>query len=169
MKFLCTVLLSVVSTMPVYAGKQSLAADSVDYDGKKIQMMGAVNIQHEFGNICCDKGVLIMKEASAKRLDFDRILLHGHVNVVLHDGSILTAEEADINCETLEGVFSSSAPEKVVYSTRVEENGSFVPVKTVSRSMRVTVKRAANSDKSEYIIHDIQAEGAVNIEYQIEK
>jgi len=152
------------------APKTIIAADNADYDGKKIRMLGAVNIQHEFGDIHCDKGVLLMKEASEKRICPERILLYGAVNVVLQDGSVLTSEEADINCETLEGVFTSAAPMKVVYCTRVEENGKAVPVKTVSRSMRVTMKKVQSDDtkKLEYVIHDIQAEGAVNIEYQLE-
>lgn len=156
--------------MPLHA-RTSIQADSADYDGKQIRMAGAVHIEHEFGNLSCDKGVMLMKDAAQKRLDLDRILLYGAVEVVLHDGSILTSEEADINCDTLEGVFTSGDPEnKVVYITRVEEEGKAVPLKTMSRTMRVTMKKQAGPDgkKAEYVVQDVQAEGAVNIEYQQE-
>ena len=153
------------------ASKTSIQTDNADYDGKQIHMVGAVHIQHEFGNLTCDKGVLVMKEKGQSRLDPDRIFLYGSVAVVLHDGSILTSEEADINCETLEGVFTATPPNKVVYVTRVEEGDKAVPVKTISRCMRVTMKRQsgqAAGQKSQYVIQDVQAEGAVQIEYQQE-
>lgn len=165
------ILLSVQSTTLLFAApKTSIEADNADYDGKKIRMVGAVHIQHEFGNITCDKGVLLMKESSEKRVDPDRILLDGAVSVVLHDGSVLTSDEADINCETLEGVFTAIAPQKVVYITRVEEGDNAVPVKTMSRCMRVTMKKQAGQEgqKAQYVVQDVQAEGAVNIEYQQE-
>ncbi|MCE5293510.1 MAG: hypothetical protein LLF94_02710 [Chlamydiales bacterium] len=149
--------------------KTSIQADSADYDGKKIRMAGGVRIQHEFGNIACDKGVMLMKEAPEVRLDLDRIMLNGSIELILHDGSVLTAEEADINCKTLEGVFTATEPNKVIYLTRVEEDGQAIPVKTMSRSMRVTMKREQNGSGSQYVIQDVQALGAVNIEYQQEK
>ncbi len=155
--------------MPLYASaKTGIEANSADYDGKKISMAGSVYIQHEFGNIRCEKGVLLMKPASDKRFDPDRIMLSGAVEVTLHDGSILTSDDADIDCKTLEGVFTANAPQKVVYITRVEEEGNAVPVKTMSRAMRVVMKKE-EGDKSSYVIQDIQAEGAVNIEYQVGK
>ncbi len=158
---LCTLLLEA-------SPRTNLEADRADYDGNKIRVEGAVCIRHEFGDIRCDKGVLLMKAGSEKRLDLDRILLYGAVEVVLQDGSVLTSDEADINCQTLEGVFTAAPPEKVTYLTRVEEDGQTVPVKTQSRAMRVQMKKQ-EGEKTQYVIHDVQAEGAVNIEYQHEK
>lgn len=153
------VLLMLLVCLPLTAANRtSLEAESVDYDGKKIRMAGAIKIAHEFGDLACNKGVILMKEG----MNPERILLYGDVVVVLKDGSILASEEADINCETLEGVFRSTSPQKVEYTTRVEEDKKAVPVKTMSRSMRVTMKKGT---KSEYVISDVQADGAVNIEY----
>ena len=146
------------------ANRTKIEADSADYDGKKIRMCGKVFLQHEFGNIRCEKAVMLMKEGSDKRIDPERILLYGNVQVGLRDGSVLHADEADINCMTLEGVFTAEAPNKVSYLTRIEEEGKSCPVKTTSRAMRVIMKR----ENKEYVIHDLQAEGAVNIEYQQE-
>lgn len=153
------------------ASKTSIETDNADYDGKQILMHGSVRINHEFGNLACDKGVLVVKEDGQSRLDPDRIFLYGAVRVVLHDGSILTSEEADINCHTLEGVFTATAPQKVVYITRVEEGDKAVPVTTMSRCMRVTMKKQSGQavgQKSQYVIQDVQAEGAVQIEYSQE-
>lgn len=161
-------ILSVILALPLHAvNKTGIEANSADYNGKQISMAGSVYIQHEFGNIRCEKGVMLMKPTSEKRLDPDRIILSGAVEVVLHDGSVLTSDEADIDCKTLEGVFTAQAPQKVVYITRVEEEGNSVPVKTMSRAMRVIMKKEQNNEKSSYVIQDIQAEGAVNIEYQV--
>lgn len=159
-------------TLPAHATvKTSLETDNADYDGKQIRMVGTVRIQHEFGNLACDRGHILIKEKGQSRLDPERIFLNGSVKVVLHDGSVLTSEEADINCETLEGTFTAAAPKKVVYVTRVEEGDKAVPVTTMSRCMRVSLKKQAghtDGQKSKYVVEDVQAEGAVNIEYQQE-
>ena len=141
-----------------------IEAQAADYDGKKIRLSGGVHIMHEFGEISCDRGVMLLTENMAKRATPGRILLYGAVEIKLHDGSILTSEEADINCQTLEGVFTAQAPQKVIYLTRLSEGDRTVPVKTISRAMRVHMKKS-DGPKSEYIIRDVQAEGAVNIEY----
>jgi len=160
------VVLFLLAVLPLEAASRTrIEADSADYDGKKIRMCGSVFLQHEFGTIRCTKGVMLMKEGSEKRIDPDRIMLHGAVEVVLQDGSVLHADEADINCNTLEGVFTAEAPNKVTYLTRVEEEGKACPVKTTSRAMRVVMKQ----QNQEYVVQDLQAEGSVNIEYQQEK
>lgn len=153
-------LLFVLAYAPLlFGGRTSIEAENVDYDGKQIRMAGAIKVAHEFGDLACQKGVILMKG----RMNPERILLYGDVVAVLKDGSILTAEEADINCETLEGVFTATSPHKVEYTTRVEEG----PVKTMSRSMRVIMKKLPG--KSEYIVSDVEAAGSVNIEYQQEE
>lgn len=164
-------LLCLLFTIPAYADTQThIEADQADYDGKKICMNGNVHIQHDFADITCDKGVMLMDEASEKHLSPQRILLYGSVKAILHDGSILTSEEADINCQTLEGVFTASAPQKVIYRTRVEDGQETAAVKTMSRAMRVLMKKQKEEgEKSHYVVSDMQAEGAVNIEYELDK
>jgi hypothetical protein len=142
-----------------------IQANEVDYDGKKILMVGEVRIDHQFGKILCDKAELIMPEGEQKRMTPDKIFLNGAVEVTLRDGSILTSDAADINCQTLEGYFTSTPPQKVTYLTLIVEDNKTIPVKAMSRAMRVTMKKS-EGPKSEYVIRDVQAEGAVNIEYQ---
>src|SRR5215469_10631509 len=91
---------------------RTVEASNVDYDGKKIRLAGEVHIVHQFGEIRCEKGVLLFDEENpqAKKLSPTRIMLHGDVLIKLHDGSELEADEADINCKTLEGVFTANAP-----------------------------------------------------------
>lgn len=143
-----------------------IEANQADYDGDKIRLTGKVHIQHEFGEIFCDRGVMLMMKGE-KRFSPERILLNDNVEVKLKDGSILTSEQADIDCITLIGLFTATAPQKVEYLTLMLEGDKTFPVKATSRAMRVTMKKA-DTPKSEYVIQDVQAEGAVNIEYQNE-
>lgn len=144
---------------------KNLEADQIDYDTKKIRLSGKVYIEHHFGEIRCDKGVLLFEDEQSSKLSPSRILLNGAVEIILQDGSIITSDEADIDCKSLEGVFVAVAPKKVSYVTRVVEENRSVPVKATSRALRVTMKKASGS-KSEYELADIQGEGAVSIEYQ---
>ncbi|MBS0655742.1 MAG: hypothetical protein JSR46_08190 [Verrucomicrobia bacterium] len=145
-----------------------LEAGDVDYDGKKITLVGAVHLTHQFGAIACDKAVIILpeREGEAKMLlTPQKILLYGNVNVQLRDGSTISSEEADINCPTLEGVFTANPPLKVVYSTLMVDGKETIPVKASSRAMRVIMKKSEGPNSS-YVVHDMQAEGSVQIEYQ---
>ena len=151
----------------------TLVADSVTkplqytYDGKKIHLDGEVFIEHHFGLISCDKADLLLStaqpERESKNLTPEKILLCGHVQIELQDGSHLTANEADINCLDLEGYFTAIDPDKVVYTTYFSEGGNKMPVITSSRAMRLKMKKEEGS--SQYVFSDMQGEGAVSIEY----
>lgn len=143
---------------------RNLEADQIDYDTKKIRLAGKVYIVHQFGEIRCDKGVLLFEDEHSTKLSPSRILLNGTVKIVLQDGSIITSDEADIDCKTLEGVFVATAPQKVSYVTRVVEQNKSHPVKVASKALRVLMKKV-DGDKSEYVLADVQGEGAVSIEY----
>jgi len=143
-----------------------IEANKAEYDGDKIRLTGNVHIEHDFGEIHCDRGVMLMAKGQ-KRYAPERILLNDNVHVKLKDGSILTSEEADIDCQTLVGLFTAKAPQKVEYLTLMLEGDKTFPVKATSRAMRVMMKKQ-EIPKSEYVIQDVQAEGAVNIEYQNE-
>ena len=87
----------------------SLSAQSVDYDGNNIRLGGGVNIEHHFGMVSCEKAVISLKNVDESRktkvgFDPDRMLLHGNVKIQLRDGSHLLSDEADINCQDLEGI-----------------------------------------------------------------
>jgi hypothetical protein len=146
---------------------QNIEASQVDFDGKKIRLAGDVHINHQFGEIRCEKGVLLLDEQRVqdKKHMPSRILLSGSVEIKLKDGSVLTSDEADIDCKNLEGVFSSTPPNKVTYLTLFLEQGKTVPVKALSRAMRVLMKKS-DGPKSEYVVSDVQGIGAVSVQYQ---
>jgi hypothetical protein len=143
-----------------------LKARDVGYDGRKIRLTGEVSIDHRLGLITCDKAELLMPEESVtgKSLTPERIFLQKGVKLVLKDGSTLSSDDADINCLDLSGVFTADAPNKVVYTTFVEEDGKKLPVITSSRAMHITMKKDENT--AQYVLSDIQGEGAVSIQYQ---
>lgn len=140
-----------------------IEAQDVDFDGKKVRLAGQVHVAHEFGDIYCTRAVLILTEGQ-KGFSPHRIILDGDVEVKLHDGSQINSEEADIDCKTLEGVFVAGDAKKVIYSTFVGDAKNKVPVKALSRAMKISLKKSENG--SNYEISDVQAEGAVKVEYQ---
>ena len=140
-----------------------IEANDVDYDGKKIRLAGAVRIEHSFGELYCQKAVVLLAQKDPeKRASPDRILLEGDVKVILRNGAHLTSQEADLDCNTLEAVFTATPPTKVVYVTAPTEGIQNTPMKASSRAMRVKMKK---NESSEYAISDLQGEDAVMIEY----
>jgi hypothetical protein len=142
----------------------SLEANVVDYDTKKIWLNGAVHIMHQFGEIQCEKAVLLFDDTPGAKLSPSRILLNGAVSMKLKDGSIITSDEADIDCKELVGVFVCTLPRRVSYMTRVIDHNDAIPVKATSRIMRILMKKT-EGPKPEYVVADVQGEGAVSIEY----
>jgi len=142
-----------------------IKAKDVDYDGKRITLKGDVKIEHRLGRLACNKATIFLlqaKDTEEKNLTPEYITLEGGVIAELKDGSILHSQLAEINCQTLEGVFTSPNPEKVTYIAQMKEGEKTVPVKTTSSAMRVRMKKKEN----EYVFSDFQGEGSVSIEYQ---
>ena len=142
-----------------------IAAHDVSYDGKKVLLRGCVRLTSEFGAISCDQAEIAL-EPHTKNLTFDTIFMKGNVLVTLKDESEVQSENADINCKTLEGLFHSESPQKVVYTTFLSGQKDKVPVKATSKALKVTMHKIANSQSSSYTIRDVQAIGAVIVEYQ---
>lgn len=165
MKILLIVLLLFAAKSLSGAQLAKIEAEDVDYDGKRVMMTGKVHIDHQFGEIFCEEAELLMPAGETKKMTPEKIFLRGAVKVRLHDGSVLTSDAADIDCKTLEGYFTAEPPQKVTYLTLIVEEDKSIPVKAMSRAMRVSMKKT-EGPKSEYVIRDVQAEGAVNIEYQ---
>lgn len=163
---ICT-LFCVCSASLEAAPMTRVEAGDINYDGKKIDLKGDVVLNHQFGDITCDKAILLLSErdTEAKMMMPQRILLFGNVYVKLRDESIITSEEADIYCPTLEGVFTAEPPQKVVYNTFMGEGKARIPIKASSRAMKVIMKKSTGPNAS-YIVQDMQAEGAVTVEYQ---
>ncbi len=162
----CVVLsLFVMFQARLHAGPMThIEAHQVDYDGKQIHLVGKVHLSHEFGEITCAKAAVLLMPEQHQSLTPQRILLQEDVCIKLKDGSQIESDEADIDCQRLEGVFTAAEPKKVMYCTFLQEGKGQVPVKASSRAMKVAMKKSETS--STYEIRDVQAEGAVQIEYQ---
>ena len=151
-----------------------LRAEDVNFDGKQVHLAGSVYVEHTFGKLECEKAVLILEEkqqvgsAIARGFYPTRILLEGAVQVELHDGSSLTADDADIDCAKLEGVFTSDLSRKVVYISYVQEGFWRSKVKAESRALRLKMKRGEGKNPL-YTFTDLHSEEAVHIEYESQK
>ena len=149
-----------------------IKADDIDYNGKKICLAGSVRIDHHLGMLHCDKAELVLLDGHKEVKNAgpaptsapERIILQHNVQLEMKNGSSLVADHADINCLELEGVFTAALPHKVVYTTYLEEEGKRVPVITSSQTMRIKMKK--DEKTAQYVLSDIQGEGAVTIEYQ---
>jgi hypothetical protein len=145
-------------------------ARDVSYDSHEIRLTGDVFIDHKFGLIYCDKATFIMAQPSdgaPKPFQAEKIILEGKVKVELRDDSTLSADEAILDCEALEGRFKAVHPNKVVYVAMMQEEGKKTPVKTSSSQLYVKMKKEEGA--AEYTIADLKGEGSVAIEYLPEK
>jgi len=159
---------------PLYAADfplKEIKASTVDYDGKRVHLAGAVEIHHRFGKLFCNKAIILLSQNSSeqKQMIASQILLFGNVKVYLQDGTILLSDEADINCKTLEGLFRSKEPSKVMYSTFLHDAGKKIPMKATAKAMRVKMKKVEEAGSTEYVFTDIHGEDAVSIEYQFKE
>ena len=157
-----------------------LVADDVDYDCKRMILAGSVFLDHAFGTIACDKAVLIFAQEQENGTDqavaamptggfSPKILeLHGNVFIALKDGTTLSSDDAEIQCATMEGVFTSNKPNKVYYTTSVQEGTAASKLRAESQAIRLKMTKVGG-DNPQYAFTDMQSEGAMNIEYEIQK
>jgi|GEM_PF-3187169 len=139
----------------------SIKAKDMLYNGKEITLIGDVYCKHKMGLIRCDKAYLILPEEK-KEKSSGKILLLGNVKVELEDGAVLESDEANMDCETFEGEFDSKAPNKVTYTSFMQDGNKKVPLKTTSYSMKVKMKKEKGA--SDYAFTEVQGQGAVSIE-----
>lgn len=145
-----------------------IKAQDANYNGKTIVLIGDVSIDHQFGKLYCDKATLLLQPADAaegRNFAPEKILLEGKVRAELQNGNSLNAQFAEIDCLTLEGVFTAQEPEKVVCVTFIEgkNDDKKTPVRTSSQSMRVKMVKAEKT--AEYVFSELKGEGKVSIEY----
>lgn len=142
---------------------QNIEADSIDYSGKTITLIGNVQLIHNLGNLQCDRGILYLsaaKEAN-QEIPIDTIFLQGNVHIRYSDGSDLTCDEADINCQTLEGIFTANPPSKVVYSSFAQEKDHKIPIRASGKILKGSIIKSPQG----YTLSSLKGEGAVAIEY----
>lgn len=147
-----------------------IKSQDVSFDGKRVLLSGKVIITHTLGILSCDKAILVLssKVDTPKNGSPEKIILQKNVKVDLKDGSVLTADDADIDCVDLEGVFTAIDPNKVIYLTYMQEGERRVPIRTKSSAMHLKMKKEEKEGSSQYVLSDIRGEGAVTIEYEVE-
>ncbi|HXF28609.1 MAG TPA: hypothetical protein VN457_02060 [Chlamydiales bacterium] len=141
-------------------------AYKVEYDGNNVFLSKDVSIMHDFGSIYCDEAKILLEEDlddnKNKGIVAEKIFLHGNVCIDTKDGSHITSDDAEIDCKTGQARFTAIEPNCV--TSRARLNDGAAPVKTTAKAMRITLKKV----NDQYILSDVQGEGAVQIEYQIE-
>jgi len=96
---------------------------------------------------------------NGKTLSPERIFLQKDVKFILKRCSTLTSDEANIDCLELSGVFTSVAPNRVVYTTFIGEDDKKLPVTTSSMLMNIKMKK--DEKLSQYVLSDVKCEGSV--------
>ena len=156
------------SEQPLVAALSSLEANSVDFDGDQIRLGTNVHIEHTFGKIRCDKACIMLEEQLPSKKKVPRtIFLEGNVQIDLKNDSSIVSDKAEIDCKTLQGIFTVTDSEKVIYTTQSNDKGAATLMRTTSKSLQVTMKKVAEEGrKAVYSIQDIQGQDADRIEYQ---
>jgi hypothetical protein len=142
---------------------QQVEAEEMKFEGRTLLLAGNVRIAHDFGVIYCDEGTLHMPSENKEDLATfaEKIFFRGNVRIQLTDGSELLAEEGDIDCRVLEGVFRSPPPKKVSYISYADDGKSRIPIRATSRTITAKIVRGPLG----YTLSSVRGEGAVNIEY----
>ena len=154
-----------------------VSADCMNYDGKKVLMVGHVFLEHTFGVLQCDKALLLLTQACLPKIDASqeqmppkkfspvRIQMEGSVYIVLRDKSTLSSDEADIDCTTLEGIFTAKAPNKVKYTAFMPSGSSQSKVTCLSPQLHIKMTKMGEKNP-EYICTDLQGKDGVHIEVE---
>lgn len=144
---------------------EQIESDQIEYKGKKLLLTGHVHVRYTFGSVLCDKASLDITKGNALSggMGTDMIMLEGNVIINFPDGDRLEADKADLNCVTMEGVFTAEDPKKVTYLTSMGQGNDKAPIKASSKKLRA--KLTKQGDGAGYHLSDLQGEGAVFIEY----
>jgi len=142
---------------------QQLEAENIDFNEKIITLTGNVSVAHEIGILHCYKSILHLNDTktSANELAVNQILLYENVTIDFSDGSQLTADEGTLDCVTMESVFISTPPSKVVYTSYAQDEHQKIPVRASGRVLKAKIVKTPQG----YALSSLKGEGAVNIEY----
>ncbi len=170
MRFLLSILCAV--WMPRLFGESSLPfrnveAEHVDYDEKHLHLVGNVRVEHDFGIMKCHECTLLLRQEKkeGEAMPLDHIFLKEDVCIDFSDGSRLQCDEGTINCGSLNGIFTSTDPRKVVYTTFMANGSTRTPVTATSRTLHASITKTEDG----YALKRLQGEGAVNIAYAKEQ
>ena len=142
---------------------QQVEAENIDFNEKILTLTGNVSVTHEIGTIHCNKGILHLNDAktSTNELAVNKIFLHEAVVIDFSDGSQLMSDEGQLDCITMEGVFTSQAPSKVIYTSYAQDVHQKIPVRASGRLLRAKIIKTPQG----YTLSSLKGEGAINIEY----
>jgi len=156
--FLPLPLQAIIPFLPV----QHIAAEQVSFDEQSVRLKTNVRVVHEIGVLTCQDSRLILDQ-NAKQEGFAvrKIFLHKDVHIEFTNGSSLSCDEGEIDCETFDTVFRSTPPRKVIYSTFTGSGKDLLPIKATSRVLRATIGKTEQG----HTLKSLKGEGAVNIEY----
>lgn len=151
-------------------GAIKVVAEKVTFDGAKLHLVDNVSIDHGLGVLTCDDAEVFFKTGPAKEMETipERIILRGNVRMRVSDGGWVDADQAEIDCLKLDGLFQAEAPKKVACLFYLEgDEGARVPIQATSRKMRVKMRRIELPKGGvHYVVSDFQGEDTVTIEYQ---
>lgn len=138
-------------------------AEHVDFDEKIIHLVGHVKVAHEVGLLQCDEATLLLphEKQATEQTAVQEILLKGNVLVQFTDGSSLTADDGEIDCQALKGTFFCHPPNKVVYTGFSGDGDEKIPVRATGRALHANITKTPQG----YTLTSLRGEGAVNIEY----
>lgn len=142
---------------------QQVEAEHVDLEDKTLHLVGHVKVVHEIGVLHCDESTLLMpqEKKEGENIAVNTILLKGNVVIDFTDGSHLYADEGEIDCRVLEGIFIAYPPGKVTYTAFATDEHQRIPVRATGRALKAKITKTPLG----YSLTSMRGEGAVNIEY----
>ena len=153
-----------VHALPVH----SIEAEKVRTEDKKIILEGSVVAVFDLGTATCGRAVVLMDdlEKHEKKEDLSRLIeMEQHVVVTFTDGSFLSADHGSIDCIKREGTFWGSDTEKAVYETSLADRSERSRMRASGHCLHGVLVKT----DSGWTLDDLNAEGAVRIEYRPEK
>ncbi len=149
---------AIIPFLPV----QNIEAEQVSFDEQSVRLKTNVRVVHEIGILTCQESRLVLDQHSKQEgFVVRKIFLQKDVKIKFTDGSSLSCDEGEIDCETFDTVFRASPPNKVIYSTFTGPGQEVVPIKASSRVLRATISKTDQG----HALKSLKGEGAVNIEY----
>jgi hypothetical protein len=139
-----------------------IEAEQVSFDEQSVRLKTNVRVVHEIGILTCQESRLTLDQhAKQEGFAVRKIFLQKDVTIKFTDGSSLSCDEGEIDCETFETVFRAYPPKKVIYSTFTGMEKEALPIKATSRVLRATIVKTEQG----HALKSLKGEGAVNIEY----
>jgi len=147
--------------------EMEIAADQMDYDGRRMLLTGNVKADHHLGRLEADRAE-IPAEINNKKLQYNTLNLDGTVKIDFSKGGSLSCSKAVLDHDLLSGKFyGDGSNEKVVYTDNLAGNNQEpIPLLFQSREMTILFAKADTKEgKSKTSISEMVGEGDVFINY----